>query len=92
MASPITNAYNATEARARLSVERVYLFRPRSEWTYSHHAATPSSMAAFMRSGQTAASMRTIRDSASCFRRRQILPSGLSPCRSWIHGKANTPS
>lgn len=37
MLSTITNASNVTTTRPRLPVERVYLFRPRTEWTYSHH-------------------------------------------------------
>ena len=35
--SQITNAYDPAATMPRLPVQRVYLYRPRSEWTYSHH-------------------------------------------------------
>ena len=39
MTSPITNCYDPKAARPRLAVERAYLYRPETEWTYSHHAS-----------------------------------------------------
>ena len=37
MTSPITNCYDPNAVRPRLPVERVFLYRPEREWTYSHH-------------------------------------------------------
>lgn len=35
----ITNCYDPTARRHHLPVERVFLYRPVQEWTYSHHAS-----------------------------------------------------
>ena len=35
----ITNCYEPNAARARLPVQRAWLYRPEREWTYSHHAS-----------------------------------------------------
>ena len=35
----ITNGYDPTAARPRVPVERVFLYRPQADWTYSHHAS-----------------------------------------------------
>ena len=37
MKSSITNCYDGGAVRPHLPVESVYLYRPESEWTYSHH-------------------------------------------------------
>lgn len=37
MRSPITNNHDPRARRPRLQVERVRLFSPETEWTYSHH-------------------------------------------------------
>ncbi len=37
MPSPITNCYDAKAVRPHLQAERVFLYRPEREWTYSHH-------------------------------------------------------
>jgi hypothetical protein len=37
MATPITNCYDPKAVCPRLPVERVFLYRPEREWTYSHH-------------------------------------------------------
>jgi len=37
MKSPITNCYDADEQVPRLDVESVFLYRPETQWTYSHH-------------------------------------------------------
>ena len=42
MHSPITNVYRPNQARLRPPVERVLPYRPKSEWTYSHHASITS--------------------------------------------------
>jgi hypothetical protein len=39
MLSPITNCYDPKTHHPKLSVERVDLYRPELEWTYSHHAS-----------------------------------------------------
>ncbi len=39
MPSPITNRTNRQALRPKLPVERVDLYRPEREWTYSHHAS-----------------------------------------------------
>jgi hypothetical protein len=36
---PITNSYTPDQVRPRLPVEKVFLYRPQQEWTYSHHAS-----------------------------------------------------
>ncbi|NIA16706.1 MAG: hypothetical protein GWP08_21860 [Nitrospiraceae bacterium] len=35
----ITNHYDPAEQRPKLDVEQVFLYRPETEWTYSHHAS-----------------------------------------------------
>jgi hypothetical protein len=35
----ITNCYDASAVRPRLPVETVFLYQPKEEWTYSHHAS-----------------------------------------------------
>lgn len=37
MTNPITNDYHPETIRPKLPVERVYLYLPEREWTYSHH-------------------------------------------------------
>ena len=37
MVSPITNDCRPSPLRKPLPVERAFLYRPESEWTYSHH-------------------------------------------------------
>ncbi|MEW6753798.1 MAG: exo-alpha-sialidase [Candidatus Latescibacterota bacterium] len=37
MPSPITNSWEGPQGLPRLPVERVFLYRPEQEWTYSHH-------------------------------------------------------
>jgi len=37
MISSITNCYDPAAKRPKLDVERVFLYRPETEWTYSHH-------------------------------------------------------
>lgn len=37
MTCAITNCYDPQAVRPKLDVERAYLYRPVSEWTYSHH-------------------------------------------------------
>ena len=39
MESPITNGYDPQKERPHLDVERVLIYRPDTEWTYSHHPA-----------------------------------------------------
>ena len=38
--TPITNCYNPHTLRPKLPVERVDLYRPEHEWTYSNHASS----------------------------------------------------
>ncbi len=35
----ISNGYSPDLARPKLPVEKVFLYRPQTEWTYSHHAS-----------------------------------------------------
>lgn len=37
MPSPITNCYDPSEARPKLAGERVRIYAPEQDWTYSHH-------------------------------------------------------
>lgn len=37
MASPITNCYDPEAVLPKLEAERCFLYRPETEWTYSHH-------------------------------------------------------